>query len=271
MNDAFKVRASSWASLFDCAHRWEGSNILGMWLPSSPRALLGTAIHAATAAYDSAVMRGEKVRILDVVPVLVDELTSPKQEVAWSADDLSRREAELVGRQLLTRYCLEIAPHYHFIAVELEVTPWRIDCGGQIAIEIRGTLDRSRARTDGAGGAGLCDLKSGANAVTQGRAKTKGHAAQVGTYELLFERTTGQEVTLPADIIGLKTSGAPEVATGQIVGAREQLIGTAEQPGLMDYAAEMFKSGLFPPNPSSQLCSKKYCARWPVCKFKDTQ
>lgn len=271
MNDAFQVRASSWPALFDCAHRWEGSNILGMWLPSSPRALLGTALHAATAAYDSSVMRCEQIRVLDVVPVLVDELTSPTQEVAWGSDDLNRREAEIIGRQLLTRYCLEIAPRYTFIAVELEVTPWRIDCGGGIVIEIRGKLDRSRARTDGAGGAGLCDLKSGGNAVIQGRAKTKGHAAQIGTYELLFERTTGQEVTLPADIIGLKTKGSPEVATGQIVGAREQLIGTAEQPGLMEYAAEMFKSGLFPPNPSSQLCSEKYCARWKVCKFKDTQ
>ncbi|WP_337881831.1 PD-(D/E)XK nuclease family protein [Chromobacterium haemolyticum] len=270
-NAAFRVRASSWASLFDCAHRWEGANILDMRMPSSPRAQLGTALHAATAAFDEARMRGEELRALDVVPVLVDELASPERDVDWSADELSRRDAEVIGRKLLTRYCQEIAPLYHYVAVELEVVPWRIDCGGGIVIEIRGTLDRSRARADGAGGVGICDIKSGVNAVTQGRAKTKGHAPQIGTYELLYERTTGQAVTLPADIIGLKTSGAPEVATGQIVGARDQLIGTDDSPGLMDYAADMFRSGLFPPNPTSHLCSAKYCARWKVCKFKDDQ
>lgn len=271
MNNAFQVRASSWASLFDCAHRWEGSNILGLRMPSSPRAQLGTALHAATAAYDKAWMQGEKLRALDVVPVLVDELTMPGRDVDWSADELSHRDAEVIGRQLLTRYCQEIAPLYHYVAVELEVVPWRIDCGGGIVIEIRGTLDRSRAHAGEAGGVGICDLKSGVSAVTQGRAKTKGHAPQVGTYELLYERTTGQEVTLPADIIGLKTSGAPEVATGQIVGARDQLIGSDDSPGLMDYASEMFRSGLFPPNPTSHLCSAKYCARWPICKFKDAK
>ncbi|WP_047236924.1 RecB family exonuclease [Chromobacterium subtsugae] len=271
MSDTYRVRASSWASLFDCAHRWEGTHILGMRMPSSPRAQLGTAIHAATAAFDEAVLAGQAIRPVDVAPVLVDELTSPDREVDWSADELTRRDAERIGLQLVTRYCLEIAPRYHYVAVELEVVPWLIDCGGGIVIEIRGTLDRSRARADGTGGVGICDLKSGVNAVSQGRAKTKGHAPQIGTYELLYERTTGQAVTLSADIIGLKTSGAPEVAVGHIHNAREQLIGSDDSPGLMDYAADMFRSGLFPPNPTSHRCSAKYCARWRVCKFKDDQ
>ncbi|OVE46715.1 RecB family exonuclease [Chromobacterium violaceum] len=268
MSDAFRVRASSWGSLFDCAHRWEATHILGMNMPSSPRAQLGTAIHAATAAYDQAVLDGAPIRIDAAAGVLVDEINNPGREVDWSADELTPRQAAQTGIQLLTRYCQEIAPRYQYVAIELPVTPWRIDCGGGIAIEITGTLDRSRARI-GSAGVGLCDLKSGSAAVVNGRAKTKGHAPQIGTYELLYERTTSTPVTEPADIIGLKTRGAPEVATGQIIGAREQLIGTAEQPGLMDYAAEMFKSGLFPPNPVSHMCSQKYCARWRTCKFKD--
>lgn len=270
MSDPFRVRASSWGSLFDCAHRWEGTHILGLTMPSSARAQLGTAIHAATAVFDQAALDGQPVKPIDVAEVLVDGIYHPDREVDWSVDDLTQKEAEVIGLNLVTRYCLEIAPRYRYVAVELAVTPWVIDCGNGVAIEITGTLDRSRARA-GATGVGICDLKSGGAAVQKGRAKTKGHAPQIGTYELLYERTTGTPVTEPADIIGLKTNGKSEVATGQIIGARDQLIGTEDTPGLMDYAAEMFRSGLFPPNPVSHMCSKKYCARFPVCKFKDEE
>lgn len=270
MNDPFKVRASSWAGLFDCAHRWEGTHILGMYMPSSARAQLGTAIHAATAVFDQAVLDGQPVKPVDVSSVLVDQIYNPEREVVWSPDEITQKEAEVIGLNLVSRYCLEIAPQYRYVAVELMVTPWVIDCGSGISIELTGTLDRSRARA-GAGGVGICDIKSGGTAVQKGRAKTKGHAAQVGTYELLYERTTDTPITEPADIIGLKTNGKPEVATGQIHGAKQQLIGTEDHPGLMDYAVEMFRSGLFPPNPGSMMCGKKYCARWAVCKFKDEE
>jgi len=156
------------------------------------------------------------------------------------------------------------------VSVETAVTPWAIDCGNGVVIEITGTLDRSRARA-GTNGIGICDLKSGGTAVQKGRAKTKGHAPQVGTYELLYERTTNTLVTEPAEIIGLKTNGKPEVAISQIINARAQLIGTDGEPGMMDYAADMFRTGLFPPNPTSMMCSKKYCARWPTCRFKDRE
>ena len=46
------IRASSWPSLFDCAHRWYFQNIVGLRMPSSGNAALGTAIHAGTAAFD---------------------------------------------------------------------------------------------------------------------------------------------------------------------------------------------------------------------------
>lgn len=271
MNDPFKVRASSWGSLFDCAHKWEGVHILGMHMPSSGRAQLGTAIHAATAVYDQAALDGAPLRPADVAPVLVDNIHHPEREVDWSVDDsLTPEDAEKIGLALVSRYCLEIAPQYLYVAVEKEVTPWQIDCGNGIAIVITGTLDRSRARA-GSSGVGICDLKSGGAAVQKGRAKTKGHAAQVGTYELLYERTTNTPITEPAEIIGLKTKGKPEVATAIIRDARRQLIGTEDQPGLMDYAADMFRSGLFPPNPGSMMCSKKYCARWNACQFKDQE
>ena len=46
------IRASSWPSLFDCAQRFYWQNIVGLRMPSSGNAALGTAIHAGTAAFD---------------------------------------------------------------------------------------------------------------------------------------------------------------------------------------------------------------------------
>ncbi|TJZ73771.1 RecB family exonuclease [Chitiniphilus eburneus] len=268
MSDPIRVRASSWGRLFDCAHAWEGAHLLGMYQASGPRALLGTALHAATAVFDQARVDAAPVSVAEASDVLADVLREPPYEVSWAGEDLSPRQAMSIGQGLLGRYCTEISPRYQFTAVELATAPLTIDCGGGLQIELTGTMDRSRARiVDGA--VGISDLKTGRNAVSQGRAATKGHVAQLGTYELLFEHTTGQVVTAPGEIIGMKTSGAPEIAAADVPNARALMVGTARQRGLIEFAAEMFRSGLFPPNPQSHACHERYCARWKACPYHD--
>ncbi|GAB3482246.1 RecB family exonuclease [Azotobacter salinestris] len=263
------VRASSWGSLFDCGFRWEGVHLLGIKSPSSPRALLGTAIHASTAAFDAARVTGEKLSTFDAAEHLVQTLRHPEFDVDWRGADITPREAEVTGLALHTRYCDEISPRYHYVAVELETRPLEIDCGGGVIVRLTGTLDRARIKRD-AGGVGIADLKTGTAAVTsEGVAKTKGHRPQVGTYELLYEHTTGEPCTAPAEIIGLKTKGKPVAATGEIHGARELMVGNDQFPGLIQIGADMFRSGLFPPNPQSFTCNPKYCARWGACPYKD--
>ncbi|MFU4421777.1 PD-(D/E)XK nuclease family protein, partial [Pseudomonas aeruginosa] len=63
--------------------------------------------------------------------------------------------------------------------------------------------------------------------------------------------------------------GKPEAAVGEIVGARQMMAGSESHRGLIDYAADMFRSGLFPPNPQSPLCSPKYCPRWRTCPYHE--
>lgn len=46
------IRASALSDFFDCAARAEAKHLLGRKMPSSPKALLGTAIHKSTAVYD---------------------------------------------------------------------------------------------------------------------------------------------------------------------------------------------------------------------------
>lgn len=268
MSEPIKVRASSWSSLFDCAHRFEAQQLMGMRKPAGPRMILGTAIHASTAVYDQSILDHTGIKPDDAADVLVDTLRNPSEDVDWSDDSLKIADAERIGLTLHGQYCTEISPNYQFMAVEMETKPLTIDCGGGVIVQLTGTLDRSRVRKT-TNGIGISDLKTGVRAVQKGGASTKGHTAQIGTYELLFEHSTGDPITEPAEIIGLKTSGKPEVATGEIHDAKAQLIGSDQTPGLIEFAASMFRSGLFPPNPQSFVCGEKYCVRWNTCPYHD--
>lgn len=262
------VRASSWAGLFDCAYKWEGIHLLKMRNVVGLRAALGTAIHAGTAVFDTARLTGDTVTADDAAGVFVDKLRDPENEYDPSRDDLSVPEAERVGITLLTKYCFEVSPRYNFVAVEMETKPLDIDCGNGVTVRLTGTMDRARVRK-GDHGVGIADLKSGSAAVQKGVAVTKGHSAQIGTYELLYEHTTGEQITDDAEIIGLKTKGTAEIATGIVKNAKRVMVGTEDQPGLIEFAAEMFKSGRFYPNPKSLLCSANYCPRYATCHFHD--
>jgi hypothetical protein len=262
------VRASSWAGLFDCAYRWEGIHLLGLRNVVGLRAALGTAIHAGTAVFDQSRLDGSGVTADDAAGVLVDKLRDPGNEFDPARDDLTVAEAERVGITLLTKYCLDVSPRYQFVSVEMETKPLDIDCGGGTIVRLTGTLDRARIRKAELG-VGIADIKTGSAAVQKGVAVTKGHGPQIGTYELLYEHSTGEPITDAAEIIGLKTKGTPEIATGTISNAKRVMIGTETQPGLIEFAAEMFKSGRFYPNPKSLLCSAAYCPRHSTCPFHE--
>lgn len=272
-DEPFRVRASSWGSLFDCAHRFEAIHILGMRSASGPRAALGTAIHAGTAHFDAQRARGEPGDAMEAAEEFMHALRNPREEVNWRHADLTMAQAEKIGLTLLARYCADVAPHFHYVAVEMETKPMVIDCGSGVKIQLTGTMDRARV-VAGEFGVGIADLKSGTRATEDDShgnrvAKTKGHAAQIGTYELLYEHTTGELVTRPGVIIGLNTGNRPDIAIGEIGNAREQMVGTEDSPGLLKYATVMFQTGLFPPNPSSVMCSEQYCPRWNQCLYHE--
>lgn len=268
------VRASSWGALFDCAYKWEGEHLLGMRKASGLRAQLGTAIHASTARFDaSRLPGGERLSVDDCAGVFVDTLHKPDRDVDYSQDDLSVREAESIGLNLHTRYCLDLSPQFEFISVEQKLEPLDIDCGGGHVVRLTGSMDRARvARAKG--GVVIPDIKSGSRVIAtdkaSGRAAVvlKGRKPQVGTYQLLYEHTEGVN-TVGGQILALHTSGKPKALASPVFDAKAVMLGTDTERGLIEYAAEMFRTGLFPPNPQSLLCSPKYCARWATCQFHE--
>lgn len=262
------VRASSWGGLFDCAHRWEGEHLLGMRKPSGLRAQLGTAIHASTAAFDSGRLPGgQQLSPDDAAGVFVDALTKPEREVDYSKDDLTVRDAERIGLALHTMYCLDVSPRFNFQSVEAKLQPLDIDCGGGIVVRLTGTMDRARVASTEAGQV-IPDIKTGARVIEGGEVKTKGRSAQLGTYQLMHENEH-QRPTAGAQVIALRTTSKPVTGVSPVFDAKRVMLGSESAPGLIEFAADMFRTGLFPPNPQSMLCSEKYCARWDTCIFHE--
>ena len=266
--NVYAVRASSWGSLFDCAMRFEGQHLLGIRKPAGLRAHLGTAIHASTAAFDASRLPGAApVSVDDAAEAFVQTLHNPDRDVDYRQDDLTVRDAERIGLTLHSRYCHELSPQFTFLSVEQTLKPLDIDCGGGIVVRLTGTMDRARV-VQATAGIVIPDVKTGARVIENGAAKTQGRAAQIGTYQLMYEATEGV-ATAGGQVLALQTSGKPQVMASKVFDARRVMVGTDDTPGLIEHAAAMFKTGLFPPNPQSMLCSERYCSRWGTCPFHD--
>jgi hypothetical protein len=261
------IRASSWSSLFSCAHSWEGTHLLGMHKPAGLRAQLGTALHASTAAYDQARLDERPLTIDDAADVFVQTLHHPDREVDLSGLDLSIKDAERIGLSLHANYCATIAPQFTYLSVEQTLAPLDIDCGSGVTVRLTGSMDRARV-ADSALGHIIPDLKSGQRVIAKGEVQIQGRSPQIGTYSLMYEAHTGQPVA-GGQVIGLQTSNKPQTGVSKVFDAKRVMVGTDESPGLIAYAAEMFRTGLFPPNPQALTCSERYCARWHRCIFHD--
>jgi len=259
------IRASSLAELFDCPARWEAKHLLGMRLPSSGAARLGTAVHAGTAAFDQARLDGSPISANDAAGAVVDAIHDKTEDVDW--DETRPADAEKVALALHTRYCTEVAPRQDYVGVE--VTCERLEIT-DLGLVLTGTTDRVRRTAKGE--LGIVDLKTGGRAVgTDGVAATAGHGPQMGVYELLAENVVGERLTAPAQIVGMntgKTAASQRIGFGEIKNPRAALVGTEQSPGLLEHAAKIVHAGAFYGNPKSVLCSAKYCPRHPVCKFK---
>lgn len=259
------IRASSLAELFDCPARWEAKHVLGMRMPKSGAAHLGTAVHASTAVFDSSRLPGgSPVTADEAAGTLVDTIYKPEEDVDW--EDTAPRDMEKIGLALHARYCSDIAPKQQYRGVEVTCEKLEIP---DLGIALSGTTDRVRETP---AGLGIADLKTGGRAVgTDGCAVTQGHGLQLGVYELLAEHAMGMTITAPAQIVGLnsgKTAAAQRVGIGEVENARAALVGDEQHAGMLEHASKIVHSGLFHGNPKSVLCSSKYCPAHATCRFK---
>ncbi len=260
------IRASALSDFLDCPARAEAKHLLGLRTPMSGSATLGSALHRSTALYDKSTIDGQGLTIEETAGAAVDAIHKPENEVVWEEDE-NPKETEAIAVALHKLYCTKITPTQEYAAVEVQCEKLEIV---DIGLALTGTTDRVRKVGDGYG---IADLKSGKRAVSaDGSVETKGHAYQLGVYELLAERASGLPITGPAQVVGLqvaKTERGQRVATSHPVeGARDVLVGEADSPGVLEVVARMIHAGAFPGNPRSMLCGEKFCPIYKRCKFR---
>ncbi len=267
--DMIKLRASSLPDFCDCPARWEAKYIKGMENPTSYKAHLGTCVHAGTAEYDLSKVNGvrcsDKELLESALEVAHGTLYAPHEDIAW--DDATPESIEPIVLSLVKMYIAQIAPQMNYVAVEAHCEDLPLE---ELGLTLTGTTDR--IYQDGMGEFGIADLKTGGSAVaSDGTVKTSPHAMQMGVYELLAAKTTQLPITAPAHIIGLqtaKTDKGRRVGIGTIEGAQDMLIGTPEEPGVLEIISSLIHSGTFLGNPKSQVCSEKFCPAYNACRFR---
>lgn len=261
-----RIRASSFSTLFDCPSRWIAINIEGLKVPSRANSVIGTATHAGTANFDRERLVGQVPSVAAAQDAAVESVRNPNGEVDW--DDSSPAEAATIAASLTQRYCTLESPKHEFVAVEATIEALEIT---DLGIVLTGSTDRVKLHANG--GKGIGDIKTGKTAVAaDGHVETKGHSAQMGVYELIAGAALGEPMTEPAVIIGLQANKTPDkqrIGTGEIVGAREVLLGDDDNPGLLKLASRIVH-GDIPAwgNPKSIMCSSRYCPRYSACWFR---
>ncbi|SHN66688.1 PD-(D/E)XK nuclease family protein [Desulfovibrio litoralis] len=263
--NAIRLRASSLPDLLDCPRRWESKNIYKKYLPKTEIALLGTAIHKGTAAFDLGVLNLQEISVDDAVGVAVEEIWQPKDEIKF--EELTQADLEKITKPLVTKYCNEYARTLKYLAVELTCPDLLIS---DLGIILTGTTDR--VYQDEFENIGIIDVKTGKTAVSaDGTVKTSGHKTQLAVYELLTAHALGCDLTAPALIIGMQTGAtakAQRIGIGTVKNAKDVLIGNSLEKGVLTHASNVLHSGIFYGNPKSMMCHVKYCPNFLTCTSK---
>lgn len=264
MSEPVTIRASSIGALMDCPARWLAIHREGRRVPTTHQAKLGHAVHAGTAVFDRERVAGQTPSLTAATDAAVETVLRPTEDVAW--DDNKPEDVADVAASLTSRYCTLFAPTVEYAAVEVEPDALHLT---DLGIVLTGTTDRvCRA----AGGLGVADLKTGKTAVkADGSVETKGHAGQLGVYEILAEAGIGQPMAAPAQIIGLQTNLTPEkqrIAAVEVAGCKEVLLGDELQTGLLPVAARLAHGEMTFGNPRSIMCSPKFCPRYSNCFWR---
>ena len=259
------IRASSLSDLFDCPARWEAKNILKKRTPTGGAARIGTAIHEAVTHWDYSNLHGDLPEIGECQEILHNQIWYPNEEVDWG--DVDQNVSESIAQSLVNKYITHIAPTQKFIGIEVGCPPLTLS---DLNIEITGTIDRIYEAENN--DLGIGDIKTGKMAVSSdGSVKTVGHTAQMGIYTVLASHALQEPVLAPARIYGLttgKTDKGQHIGIGEIQSPAQVLLGTEDEPGLLQYAAKIIKNGVFFGNSKSMLCSEKFCPAFSTCKFR---
>ena len=260
MSEDTIVRASSLPSYADCALRYAADNLraeisaLGYdlrHLPTGIAAANGTAVHAGAAHILRAkIETGEYGDLADAAEIAHASLadSADKDEIAYDALTPTMNAAEQQVLRQTRAYHEYVAPTLEPVAVERELRA-RIKPGFLLVghLDVAAPLD-------------LNDTKTGR--------VSRNHAGQLGAYALL-ERTHRRKANrLFVNFVQRVPMNKPQPrpVLEEYDAARAERVATRTIKRIVDDIETLRRTGepeaAFLPNPSSMLCSDKWCRAW---------
>ena len=238
-----EVLSASQASTFlGCAAKWWFRYGLGLPDAAGAGIVRGKAVHSIIGYYMSAKAEGI---VLDAAG-MADAYDHAWDDAAAGAefaphDDVAQLKAS--GRALVTKYINEAAPAIRPVGSEV---PFAGTIGG---VPVRGRVDILDA--DGC----VIDIKTSSRRPSKISAD---HALQLATYAALAPGASG---AARLDML-ISTKDPQLIQIEHTPGAAGQRLVERVYP----LVAEGIASGVYAPNRSSNLCSKRYCAYWQECE-----
>jgi hypothetical protein len=236
-----------------CPRQWEFRYVKGLKIPTPAMVLLGTAYHGALETnFKYKLERKEDLPLVDVldafatcwerrlipVPQAVEGYSL--EEIDWEGYEPG--EVKDKGIQLVKAYRQSIAPRINPKDVELRIEK---ATGGVSFIGSIDLIDESGL---------VIDHKTSYRSKSQGEAERD---LQPSAYAYLLDKPLDFEFH-----VALRT-GVPGI----------QRIGTKRTRQDIEWYLEMvklilfeMKTGIAPPNPTSYMCSPKWCGYWNLCR-----
>lgn len=273
------LRPSGLSSFFDCQSRWAATNLDKLKTITGSKAHIGTSIHRATEQADVVRYQDNEItkEVIELVEhTAVESFNNPQEDILWEEKD--QIEGEKIVRGLSKKYAKDVAPNLIVAAHELLITGDEAVEFTDLCITIGGTIDlvlQNKA------GLFVADKKTGKNAVSSdGTVEVMKHKLQLGAYEILadtFLRKQGFDgIGSDSLIIGMqtnKTEDKQRIGLGYTKGSQAQVVKAlkfirlAVDNAVANKKDEELFSDNFSENPSSYMCSEKYCPRFNQCSF----
>jgi len=228
---------SSLNQFIDCEARWFYRRVLELPETRGAALGLGTAVHEAVIENFRQKIETKRDLPTDGVTALfIDAMNRQLDEITLTKDE-SADELKQCGEVMTRVYMDQVAPRVQPAAVEMPVQ-------GMIGdVAVRGFVDIMDVNGD------IIDLKT---ASKKPSSISAGYRAQVATYSMLAPGASGR-------------ARLDTLTKTKTVSSHEQTIQIGEadrkfSTRLYSIAQEKMRTGLFAPNRSSHLCSRKYCS-----------
>lgn len=226
----------------DCQVKWFYRRVLGLPEKRGAALGLGTAVHAAIAAnFKQKIETREDLPVEGATALFRDAWAEQLDEITLEKSDDPKDLAEC-GEVMTRVYMSQCAPRIQPAEVERPVRGLIGD------VPVQGFIDVLDVNGD------VIDTKTASKKPTGINA---GYRVQVTTYAMLDAKASGR-------------ARLDTLTKTKTVGLHQQTIDVTDSDRkqatrLYSIAQEQMRAGVFLPNRSSYLCSRKYCAYWERC------